>query len=121
MRGLYARLHRGLSELFAIDLETGEKRQLFSGPFMEMEVAPDRSAVAFCMGTAHSSMGLAELKLEPPSQPHDLPKVLGKPKYVVASQDFWHVHKGGWSPDSKSFVYTRDQDYGDLYELVAKR
>jgi hypothetical protein len=65
------------------------------------------------------SMGLAVLRLELPG-PDGLPRAVGNPQYVARSRGTWHVHNGGWSPDSKSIVYTRDQDYGDLYELVEK-
>ena len=44
-----------------------------------------------------------------------------EPEYVVPTEGTWHVHNGGWSPDSKKLVYTQDKDYGDLYELVKKR
>ena len=107
--------------MVAVHLETGEERSLFVGPLMEMDVAPDGSAVAFCFGPGHMSMGLALLKLEPAVDPDGLPRAVGEPEYVVRTEGTWHVHNGGWSPDSKSLVYTQDQDYGDIYELVEKR
>ena len=88
---------------------------------MEMTVAPDGSAVAFCFGRGHMGMGLAVLKLEPPSGPDGLPRAVGEPEYVVRTEGFWHVHNGGWSADSKSLVYTQDIDYGDVFELVKKQ
>ncbi len=118
---IYTRGHEGQSEMIAADLETGEERSLFVGPFMEMEVAPDGSAVAFCLGPGHMAMGLAVLRLEPPADPRGLPRAVGEPEFVVRTEGTWHVHNGGWSPDSKSLVYTQDQDYGDLYELVESR
>jgi Tol biopolymer transport system component len=117
---IYARRHGSHSEMIAVDLETGEERSLFVGPFMEMDVAPDGSAVAFCFGRGHMSMGLALLKLEAPADPQGLPRAVGEPEYVVRTEGTWHVHNGGWSPDSSSLVYTRDQDYGDIFELVEK-
>jgi serine/threonine protein kinase len=118
---IYTRRHDGQSEMVAADLETGETRSLFVGPFMEMEVAPDGSAVALCLGPGHAAMGLALLRLAPSTEAHGLPQAVGEPEYVVSTEGTWHVHNGGWSPDSKSIVYTRDQDYGDIYELVANR
>jgi len=119
--GIYTR-HRGSeSEMVAIDLETGRERSLFVGPFIEMDVAPDGSAVAFCYGRGHMAMGLAVLKLEPPAEPGGLPSASGEPEYVVATTGTWHVHNGGWSADSKQLVYTRDMDYGDVFELVEGR
>jgi TolB protein len=118
---IYTRPHEGQSEMIAADLETGEERQLFVGPIMEMEVAHDGSAVAFCLGPGHMAMGLALLKLESPADARGLPRAVGEPEFVVKSEGTWHVHNGGWSPDSETIVYTQDQDYGDLYELVEKR
>ena len=66
-------------------------------------------------------MGLALLKLEAPSDPNGLPRAVGEPEYVVPTEGTWHVHNGGWTPDSKQLVYTQDRDYGDIYELVEKR
>ncbi len=118
---IYTRSHGSESEMIAVDLESGEEQSLFLGPFTEMDVAPDGSAVAFCLGRGHMAMGLAVLKLDPPSEPGGLPRAVGEPEYVVPTQGTWHVHNGGWSADSKSLVYTQDKDYGDIYELVERR
>jgi len=119
--GIYSRHHGSESEMVAVDLETGEEQSIFVGPFIEMDIAPDGSAVAFCYGRGHMAMGLAVLKLEPPSEPGGLPRAVGEPEYVVATTGTWHVHNGGWSADSKQLVYTRDMDYGDIFELVERR
>jgi serine/threonine protein kinase len=118
-RGIYTRYHGSESEMVAVDLETGEERSLFVGPFIEADVAPDGSAVAFCLGQGHMAMGLAVLQLEQSSD--GLPRAVGKPRFVVATTETWHVHNGGWSADSKRVVYTQDLDYGDIYELVERR
>jgi Tol biopolymer transport system component len=114
---IYTRRHGSHSEMIAVNLETGREQSLFVGPLMEMDVAPDGSAVAFCFGRGHMSMGLALLRLEPPEDLQGLPRAVGEPEYVVRTEGTWHVHNGGWSPDSKSLVYTQDQDFGDIYEL----
>jgi serine/threonine protein kinase len=120
-RGLLARPRGSETELIAVDLESGRERILFVGALQEIDVAPDGSAVAFCFGRGHFSMGLAVLKLSPPSDPDGLPTAVGEPEYVVPTEGTWHVHNGGWSPDSREVVYTHDQDYGDIYELVENR
>jgi len=61
------------------------------------------------------------LRLESPSEPDGLPRAAGEPEFVVRTDGTWHIHNGGWSPDSESLVYTQDQDYGDIYELVERR
>ena len=120
-RGIYTRHHGSESEMVAVDLETGEERSLFVGPFIEMDVAPDGSSISFCYGEGHMAMGLAVLGLEPPTEPGGLPRVVGDPRYVVETTGTWHVHNGGWSADSEQLVYTRDMDYGDIFELVESR
>jgi len=117
---LYTRRHGSESEIVAVDLESGQEQSLFVGPLTEMDVAPDGSAVAFCFGRGHMAMGLAVLKLEPPSDPQGLPRAVGEPEYLVKAEGSWHIHNGGWSADSKQLVYTHDKDYGDIYELVAR-
>jgi Tol biopolymer transport system component len=120
-RGLITRRHGTEVELVAVDLESGREETLLVGALQEIDVAPDGRAVAFCYGRGHLSMGLAVLKLEAPSDPDGLPRAVGEPEYVVPTEGSWHVHNGGWSPDSQRLVYTQDEDYGDIYELVEKR
>ena len=118
---VFTRAHGSAHRLLAVDLETGREQLLFEGPIMEMDVAPDGSAVAFCHGRGHMGMGLAVLKLAAPSGPEDLPRAPGQPEYLVPVEGTWHVHNGGWSADSRQLVYTRDLDYGDVFELVEKK
>jgi Tol biopolymer transport system component len=120
-RGLITRRRGTESELVAVDLDSGQEQILFVGPLQMFDVAPDGSAVAFCYGRGHVAMGLAVLRLEAPSDSNGLPRAVGDPEYVVPTEGTWHVHNGGWSPDSKKLVYTHDQDYGDIYELVERR
>jgi len=120
-RGLITRRRGTESELVAVDLDSGQEQILFVGPLQMFDVAPDDSAVAFCYGRGHVAMGLAVLRLEAPSDSNGLPRAVGDPEYVVPTEGTWHVHNGGWSPDSKKLVYTHDQDYGDIYELVERR
>jgi Tol biopolymer transport system component len=121
-RAIYTRALGSESELIAVDLETGQEQVLFVGPVTEIDVAPDGSSVAFCTGRGHMGMGLAILKLTPPSDPGGLPRAQGQPEFVVRATEgeTWHIHNGGWSSDSRSLVYIQDQDYGDIYELVER-
>jgi hypothetical protein len=87
---------------------------------VEIRIAgtPDGSAVALYNGRGHASMGLAVLKPKASSESDGLPMAISEPEHVVRAEGTWHVHNGGWSPDSKRLVYTHDQDHGDIYELV---
>jgi serine/threonine protein kinase len=120
-RAIYTRPHGSESEMVAVDLKTGQEQVLYTGPFMEIDVAPDGSAVSFCFGRGHMGMGLAVLRLQTPAEPGGLPTAAGEPELVVRAEKNWHVHNGGWSPDSTRLVYTQDMDYGDIYELVERR
>jgi Tol biopolymer transport system component len=120
-RGLIVRRRGTEEELIAVDLEAGRERTLFVGALEQIDVALDGSAVAFCYGRGHEAMGLAILKLEPPPDPDGLPRAVGEPEYLVPTEGSWHVHNGGWSPDSEKLVYTQDEDYGHIYELVMTR
>ena len=119
-RALATRRRGSETELLAVDLESGREEILFTGGLQEIDVAPDGHAVAFCYGRGHMSMGLAVLRLEAPSTSDGLPRAIGEPETVVQAEGTWHVHNGGWSPDSKRLVYTHDRDYGDIYELVKR-
>jgi Tol biopolymer transport system component len=116
-RVLVTRSRGSETELSAVNLDTGREQVLFVGALQEIDVSPDGSGAAFCYGRGHFSMGLAVLKLELPSDADGLPTAVGEPEYVVPTEGSWHVHNGGWSPDSKRIVYMHDQDYGDIYEL----
>ena len=35
--------------------------------------------------------------------------------------ELWHVHMGGFSPDARRIVFTRDVDQGDLWVLENPR
>jgi Tol biopolymer transport system component/tRNA A-37 threonylcarbamoyl transferase component Bud32 len=120
-RGLITRRRGSGTELLAVDLESGREETLFTGALQEIDVAPDGSAVAFCYGRGHASLGLAVLRLKAPSTADGLPRAIGEPEHVVRAERSWHVHNGGWSPDSKRIVYTHDRDYGDIYELVERQ
>jgi len=119
-RVLVTRLRGSEKELSAVHLETGEERVLYTGALRELRLARDGSAVAFCYGRGHLSMGLAMLRLEPPDDSDGLPTAVGEPEYVVRTEGTWHVHAGSWSPDGRQLAYVRDWDYGDIFELVEK-
>jgi len=40
---------------------------------------------------------------------------------LVRAVGTWHVHQAGWSWDSQSIVYTEDEDFGEIFELVESR
>ena len=118
---VYTRDEGRAEELLVVDLETRESRTLWSGPHAEVDVAPDGSAVMFCKGLGHLNMGLAVLELVAPEEAGGLPVARGEPEEIVRPEARWHVHHGGWAPDSKSAVYVHDADRGNIYELVEQR
>jgi serine/threonine protein kinase len=120
-RGVYTRHRCQSDELVTVDLETGQERSLWSGPHSEVDVAPDGSYVVFSHGRGHFGMGLSLLRLVPPTEPGGLPFALSEPEDLVRPDGAWHVHHGSFAADSRSVVYTKDTDYGDIYELVERR
>lgn len=107
----------GVVEMRAADLETGKEALLLRGPTAEIVVAPDGRGVSFLHAASHFDMQLTLLRLAPPASPGQLPRPLGEPRPVTRGGSAWHVHNGGWSPDSKAVVYTRDADSGDVYVI----
>jgi hypothetical protein len=82
-------------------------------------VSRDGTAVAYCRAASHLTMQLYYLKLRPPSPDgsHGLPTPEGQPVQLTEGYGEYHVHNGGWSPDARQIVYTRDVDAGDLYVI----
>jgi Tol biopolymer transport system component len=104
-------------EMCAVNLETGIQQTLLMDPQIELEVAPDGSAVSFCSATSHFNMNLHFLYLQRPEEPGGLPKVIGSPEKITHGDGEWHVHNGSWAPDMTRIVYTRDTDTGDIFLL----
>jgi Tol biopolymer transport system component/serine/threonine protein kinase len=106
---------RGPVEMVAANLETGEQTILLKGPSAELVAAPDGRAILYCHAPSHFNMQFYLLRLTPPVAPVGLPSAVGTPQPLTLPTGASHVHTGGWSPDSKWIVYTRDVDQGDLY------
>jgi Tol biopolymer transport system component len=107
----------GTLEIRVADLETGKEAILLRGPNAELVVAPDGRGVAYVHAASHQNMHLYLLRLAPPASPGQLPRPLGEPQQLTRGEGVWHVHNGGWSPDSKAVVYSRDLDRGDIYVI----
>jgi TolB protein len=112
-----ARDGSGTLEIRVADLETGIEAILLRGPNAELVVAPDGRGVAYVHAASHQNMQLYLLRLAPPASPGELPRPVGEPRQLTRGEGVWHVHNGGWSPDSKAVVYTRDLDRGDIYVI----
>ena len=65
-------------------------------------------------------MDLYVLRLTPTSKPDQLPRPEGEPQRITFGKGEWHAHAGGWSPDGRSVVYSRDRDFGDIYIIESK-
>lgn len=118
-RALYGTREResGRMTLLAVDLETGEQREIFTGAHAEIDVSPDGRAVAFCVGPSHLGMKPRVLELEPPADPGGLPRTLGGARPLYPGGGRWHVHHVAWSPHSETLLFTHDTDYADVFIL----
>jgi Tol biopolymer transport system component len=105
------------NQLRVMNIETGKSAVLLDAPFGEPQVSPDGRMISYCSAISHSNMNLFILTLDPPASPGALPRAKGEPRAITAGHGEWHVHNGGWSPDSKQVIYTRDTDTADIYLL----
>ncbi|HEU5181003.1 MAG TPA: hypothetical protein VFW45_09430, partial [Candidatus Polarisedimenticolia bacterium] len=103
-------------EMRVANLKSGESSVLLKTPFGEIQVSPDGSGVSYCTALSHSNMNLFLLPLAP-APSGGLPRPAGPSRAITDGKGEWHVHNGGWSPDSRQVIYTRDTDTGDIYLL----
>jgi Tol biopolymer transport system component len=104
-------------EMRVANIDTGKEVTLLRLPHRELKVAPDGSSVSYVSAESHFNMNLHVLALTDPSPDDGLPRAAGDPERVTRGDGLWHVHNGGWSPDGKRVVYTRDTDKGDVHIL----
>ena len=83
--------------------------------FTAEAASPDGSSVAYVSQDSHLSQQYYRLPLEHPSSPDGLPTARGVSEPLTNGGGLWHVHGGSFSSDGSSFVYDRDQDYGDVF------
>jgi Tol biopolymer transport system component len=102
-------------QMRAAHLETGEQAVLLEGAFSEHSVAADGKSVSYVSAMSHYNMNLHVLRLDRPANANLLPQPIGPSVAITHGDGKWHVHNGGWSPDSKQVIYTRDTDTGDIY------
>jgi len=102
------------SEIRVVDLDSGKSAVLVDEANTEITVARDGSALSFCSATSHFNMNLHILRLKAPATPDGLPTAAGPPVQITHGDGKWHVHNGGFSPDGKRVIYTRDTDSGDI-------
>ena len=111
---MYSRLGKDGRELRAADPESGEEVLLLNVPHLERRVSPDGRAVTYGDGISHINQQLFLLRLAPTESTDGLPHPRGEPVKLTDGRGLWHAHSGGWSPDGKALVYTRDTDNFDL-------
>jgi Tol biopolymer transport system component len=114
---VYSRMGENGRELVAADLESGEEALLLDVPHVEHRVSPDGQALTYGDGVSHHNQQLHLLRLAPTSSTDRLPRPLGKPVPLTEGRGLSHTHSGGWSPDGKAVVYTKDTDNGDIYVI----
>jgi Tol biopolymer transport system component/predicted Ser/Thr protein kinase len=113
----------GRMEMRVANLRTGKEKLLLEGPHTMASVTRDGLAVAFCRAATHNALQLYYLKLRPPApdSADGLPTPEGQPVQLTDGYGDYHVHNGGWSPDGREIVYTRDLDAGDIYVIEPRK
>lgn len=116
---VYSKVVDGRDTLFVMNVVTGDVRELWKGPHMEIDAAPDGHAVLMSHGKGHLGMGLWRLNLEQPAEAGGLPSLVGDaPESLVLPDDNWHVHHGSFDFDSKRIVFIHDLDEANIFERV---
>ena len=46
-----------------------------------------------------------------------MPRAVSTPRQLTNGRAEWHAHKGQWTPDGRTIIYTRDADQGNLYTV----
>ena len=107
----------GRMEMRVFNFRTGKEDVLLEERHTDLIVARDGTGVAYCRAASHGMMQLYSLKLRPPSPESvdGLPTPEGEP--VQLTDGNYHVHNGGWSPDGKEIVYSRNIAEGDIYVI----
>lgn len=83
----------------------------------EVEVDPNGRGLTYCAAESHYDMTLKLLALTEDAD--GLPRAVGEVEVeaLAAGEGLWHVDNGGWTPDGRSVVYTRDTDTGDVFVM----
>jgi Tol biopolymer transport system component len=105
----------GARELCAANLASGEEAILQRGNHLEIATARDGTGVTYVSGASRFDPSLWLLRLDPGSQTARLPKPVGKPAKIVSVSSGGYPRNGGWSPDGKAIVYTRERHDADVY------
>jgi Tol biopolymer transport system component len=105
------------AEIRALDLETGEQTVLLKEPAIELAVsrAPGEPTLLYTQAASHFGMNLFTLPLR--ASPNGMPRAVGTPRQLTNGRAEWHAHKGQWTPDGRTIIYTRDADQGNLYTV----
>jgi Tol biopolymer transport system component/predicted Ser/Thr protein kinase len=112
---LVRRAENGFTEVRAADLVSREETLLIPDPVIELSVSRDSTNLLYTRALSHFNMNLWVLPLRQGA--NGMPAPNGEPKQVTDGRSLWHVHKGEWSPDGKTIIYTRDADQGDIYTI----
>ena len=107
----------GVSDLYVLDLETQQVRQLTSDRYAELQPtwAPDGETIAFATDRAETNLDLLA-----PSTNMDLALIDVESAEVTVRQPFGDAlhHNPQFSPDGKSLYFISDQDgFKDVYRL----
>jgi hypothetical protein len=119
-RVIYTRasaVESGARELCAVDLSTGKEVILRRGNHLELAVALDGRGVTYASGVSRFALGVYLLPLHEPAGHSGLPQPLGTPATLVSAQTGAYPRNGGWSPDGKAIVYTRERHDADIYAI----
>jgi serine/threonine protein kinase len=105
----------GLTQVVGLDLETKRETLLIPTPALEPAMSRDGRNLLYTKAESHFNMNLWVLPLRPDA--NGMPVAAGDSIQVTDGRSRWHAHKGAWSPDGRTIMYTRDSDQGDIYTI----
>ena len=109
----------GRVQIQTVELTSRAVTLLVQTSAIELDVSKDGSNLLYTGAGNHFGMNLWVQPLRPGR--NGAPMLNGVARQITAGGGDWHVHKGTWSPDGKTIVYTRDSDQGNIYTIESYR
>ena len=107
-----------LTELVAINLETGEEQVLSQGmPVTDLFISRDGKRMGYTSAFGHFSYNIYQMNLKLPNSDEGFPSLLGMGEPLTHGAGKWHVHTGVFTPNGQSVIYSRDTDQLGVYVI----
>lgn len=106
-----------ISPMYIRSISSGKESVLVDDVVTEICVSPDYKMVSYCSSISHFGQTINIIALDYDVKLEELISPLEAPNVFLSGKGGWHPHNGGWTPDGKQILYSKDTDEGDLYIL----